>query len=168
MTRPFNHDRNEVMIAAISVVCGHSNGTPVESSMLASQAQAIIDDRYKAFDLGHDDRRMTAAEMRDLVTGNTIYGAPYNNDPYVFSFLADGQALLKLPGRPLERGQWRIDEQADTISSQWERAAGGKELVVEYHRTADPDVYKNAIGAVPITNWNMFLVVPGIALDVPT
>ena len=108
MTASDNSERNSLMIAAISIVCGHNlsrGSASVDAGMALSQAQAIIDDRYTTFDLGLDGRRLTAAEILDLVADNTIYGAPYNNDPYVFSFLADGQGLLKLPGRPLERGR---------------------------------------------------------------
>ena len=169
MTSPDGADRDTLMIAAISTAAGLGipDGSRFDGiTMSDDAARAMVDDLYSIYPLGDDDRPLKAPELKERFAGNTIYGAPYQNDPYVISFGAGGKGLMKIAGRPLEKGTWWIDETNDTISSQWESSASGRVITARYFATSEPAVFKHASANTPLPkeNWKMFILVPGDAL----
>lgn len=156
-------DRRSLLASAIAVGAGLAlpRSAHAHGDVTLDQARQIIGDRHKQFVLDGTDRRMTAPEISDLVTGNTIYGVLYDDDPYVLAFRPDGSGGLKIADRPLDTGRWWIDEDAGTITSQWEVAAGGEALVQDYFLTGESGVYKTI--TQPKDRWSMFLLEEGIA-----
>ncbi len=156
-------DRRSLLVSAIAVTAGLTlpRTARAHGDVTLDQAKEIIGDRHKQFVLEGTDRRMTAPEIAELVTGNTIYGVLYDDDPYVLAFRPDGSGVLKVADRPLDPGRWWIDQGADTITSQWEIAAGGETLVQDYHATGEAGVYKTI--TQPKNRWSMFLMEEGIA-----
>ncbi|MEM7123634.1 MAG: hypothetical protein AAF563_20330 [Pseudomonadota bacterium] len=170
MTANSKSDRDNLLVAAISTLAGL--GVPTGArfdgiEMPEQEAQTMIDDLYNIYPLGDEDRPLAASELRTMADGNTIYGAPYQNDPYVISFGEGGKGLMKIAGRPLETGTWWIGEDDDTISSQWEKSAGGRVITARYYATSEPAVFKHTGVTTPLpkAHWKMFILVPGLALE---
>lgn len=161
-------DRNAQLIAAIARVCDAPipPSAAAFSSITLEEGEAAINTRYERFDVRDGVAAMTTKELQEALWGNTIYGAPYDNDPYVLAFHPGGGGWLKLRGREMESGSWWIDEGDDTIHSEWGQAAGARDIAVRYYRTADPVVllHEAADRELPVANWRMCLVEPGMQI----
>ncbi|MEM9633466.1 MAG: hypothetical protein AAGA50_19195 [Pseudomonadota bacterium] len=134
------------------------------ASISMSRAVNIIDNRYSDFQLRNDNEALTSPELEATLSGNTIYGAPYNNDPYVLSFHPGGEGHMKVRGREREVGTWWINSD-DTIHSKWEEAAKGKDIAVRYYKTANPFIllHEAANRELPPVECRMCIVQPGLA-----
>lgn len=154
--------RRALLISAIATAAGLSlhDGAAAHGDVTLEQAKRTIGDRHKTFQLGGADRPLTAPEISKLVTGNTLYGMLYDDEPYVLSMKPDGSGVLKIADRPLDPGRWWIDTKANTISSQWRVAAKGEVLVQHYYATNEDGVFKTI--TEPKNRWSMFLVEEGI------
>lgn len=70
--------------------------------------------------LAEDPVRLTAEEIRSLLSGNTIRGT-WRGDEYKQYFMADG-ATIYAPRRSRSTvGKWRVDPAKNTYDSWWER-----------------------------------------------
>lgn len=167
-------DRRELLISAIASATGISvalSAAARDTEMSMEQARKIIGDRHKTFDLTGDEQPLTLAQMRDLVTGNTIFGVRYDDEPYVLSFHALGRCVLQMQNRPIERGRWWVDEETEMIHSQWECTGPPKVVKKNYFHTSEPGLYRTATlseqdsdGPRPSQKHGMFLLQEGLHL----
>lgn len=68
--------------------------------------------------------RVPAAEIRDLLTGNTIRGT-WSGDEYKQYCNADG-STIHTPRRPQSTaGKWRVNDKTNEYESWWERSGWG-------------------------------------------
>ncbi|MES0879632.1 hypothetical protein [Roseibium sp. SCP14] len=135
------------------------------TSMSRPEAVRIIEDRYSNFKLRNENAALTSSELESALSGNTIYGAPYSNDPYVLAFHPGGEGHMKVRGREPEVGTWWINSD-DTIHSKWEEAASGKDIAIRYYRTANPFIFLHEAASreLPPVECRMCIVQPGLAL----
>ncbi|MCV0424746.1 MAG: hypothetical protein K5905_04695 [Roseibium sp.] len=156
------------LAAAIAKVVDVSVPQAAASSAWESDedAKTFIDRRYDTFDLRGENEPLTAPELEEALRGNTVYGAPYENDPYVLAFCSNGEGRLKIRGRDVQVGTWWINGGDDTIHSKWEEAASGKDLAVRYYRTANPLVFfhEAADRNLPPVICRMCVVQSGLAI----
>jgi hypothetical protein len=136
------------------------------------QARKIIGDRHKTFDTTGDEKPLTASEMRDHVTGNTIYGVRHDDEAYILSFHPHGKGVLKIEDQPIENGRWWVTEKTQEIHTQWERAAGGKVITKTYILSREPGLYRAVTrfirhpdGTVSASKYGMFVLQPGLYLE---
>lgn len=66
-----------------------------------------------------DARRLTAAEIEQALSGNTIEGQ-WAGRPYKQHFAADGTTVYVETGRPPSTGRWKADAGQDAYCSWWE------------------------------------------------
>ena len=62
---------------------------------------------------------LTAAEIQDLLTGNTVSGT-WNGTPYKSFYGADGVIIYAPRGGAKARGKWRVDNQKNVLESWWQ------------------------------------------------
>ena len=168
-------NRRELLISAIAVATGIVAARPAEgqkAGMTMEQARKIIGDRHKTFDTTGDEKPLTAAQKRDLVTGNTIYGVRHDDEAYVLSFHPGGVSVLKIEDRPIENGRWWVDEKTQKIHLQWPSATGGKVITKNYLLTREPGLYRAVTGftehpdgSVSASKYGMFLLGNGLYLS---
>ena len=155
------------LVAAIATVVGIAVPRAAASFAQGSAeaAQRFIDRRFEIFKLRNGNEVLTAQELEAAFRGNTIYGAPYENDPYILAFCSSGEGRLKIRGRDQQIGTWWINGGDDTIHSKWEEAASGKDIAVRYYRTANPLVFfhEAADKDLPPVICRMCVLQPGLA-----
>jgi hypothetical protein len=66
-----------------------------------------------------DARRLTAAEIEQALSGNTIEGQ-WAGRSYKQYFAADGSTVYAEAGRPPSTGRWKADAGQDAYCSWWE------------------------------------------------
>ncbi|MDA7424873.1 hypothetical protein [Thalassococcus lentus] len=66
--------------------------------------------------------KLTGAEIRDLLTGNTAVGR-WEGAKYRQFFGADGVTIYAQEGARSTRGEWRVDDAAQEYQSIWPRDA---------------------------------------------
>jgi hypothetical protein len=167
-------NRRELLISAIAVATGFGfarTASARDAGMTMEQARKIIGDRHKTFDATGDERPLSTAQMRHLVTGNTIFGVRYDDEPYVLSFHSLGRCVLNMQNRPIEHGRWWVDEETEMIHSQWERPGPPKLVRKNYFHTGEPGLYRTATwfeqdldGPEPPHKHGMFLLQEGLHL----
>jgi len=64
---------------------------------------------------------MLAAEIRSLLTGNTIHGT-WSGDEYKQFFNADGSTIYAPRASQSTAGKWRVNEKTNEYESWWERS----------------------------------------------
>ena len=168
-------NRRELLISAIAVATGMVVARPAEAReavMTMEQARKIIGNRHKTFDVAGDEDPLTATQMRELVTNNTIYGVRHDDEAYVLAFHPQDRCVLKMEDQPTEYGRWWVDEEEHTIHSQWPRAGGGKVISKNYFITREPGLYRAVTGfvqhpdgSVSASKYGMFLLRNGLYLS---
>ncbi len=66
-----------------------------------------------------DERRLSAAEIEEALTGNTIEGT-WAGRPYKQYFSASGSTVYAEAGRPPSTGRWKADAAKNAYCSWWE------------------------------------------------
>ncbi len=66
------------------------------------------------------ERRLSAAEIKDKLIGNTIQGL-WRGQPYMQFFDASGNTIYVEDGRQHRMGGWWADDEKDTYCANWER-----------------------------------------------
>lgn len=70
---------------------------------------------------GAAERRLSAPEIADALTGHTVDGL-WGGTAYRSYFDATGLTIYQPRGRQPERGRWRVDAAKDQYCSWWERS----------------------------------------------
>lgn len=73
--------------------------------------------------MGQEGGKLTAAEIVELLTGNTAL-SQHRGKPTRQSFSDSGVTFYQEEGAPLTRGLWRADESRDEYCSNWPPAGG--------------------------------------------
>ena len=66
------------------------------------------------------ERKLSANEIADALTGNTVEGL-WGETAYKSYFDPSGFTLYQPKNRPADRGKWRVDGESDRYCSHWER-----------------------------------------------
>lgn len=162
MTEDPGLKRRTLLIAAMSTAVGLAAGQAIaaDDAMTLDRARQIIGDQYKTFTLGASDRKLTALEIEELVSGNTLLGMLNDDQPFAMACNPDGTAALKVAEQTLDRGTWSIDPKKDRITTQWTTFAGGEKIVQEYYTTNMDSVFKSI--SLAKDRWSMFLMQKGV------
>ena len=79
------------------------------------------------------ERDMTAAEIKEMLSGNTIRGE-WNGSAYTQYYAPDGATVYVPEGGKPDKGKWRVNPETDEYESWWRRTGWTPYAVVE---TAD-------------------------------
>ncbi|MTH97685.1 hypothetical protein [Roseibium sp. RKSG952] len=159
-----NLDRVSRLHSAIARLAGLPG---ISQKLTCAAAHGILAARFHEFaDLRPGAEPIDAAWIEAVFPGNTIFGAPCDNDPYILSFYPDGAGRMKIMGRNAENGRWWLDRQQNILHSRWAHSAAGRDIAVRYYRTPDPGIYLHeaANRPLPQSNWRICVVRPGLAL----
>lgn len=171
-------DRRCMLVSAIAVLTGLAvphRAIAGDTAMTMEKARAVIGNRYKDFGFDGNKPPMTANDMHDFVTGNTIYGVLHDDEAYVLAFHPQGRGVLKIEKRPVELGNWWIDASNQTIHSRWSHAARREVISKSYLPTEEPglvkavtDLSRETDGSQSWTKQGMFILQPGLHLTPPS
>lgn len=134
--------RREIVVAGAAYLCGF----PALARTADVTIEAMLDVVRDQLLGRHDDRpdidsnnRLTSEELRKIVPHKSVYGTTNKGKVYVLAFEPEGKGLLRIENDPIEVGKWWISE-ADTVHSQWPKAANGEALDM-YYRQMDDGLY---------------------------
>lgn len=102
-------------------------------------------------------RRLTGAEFREMVFGNTLDRRLPNGSRLVVYIAADGSQRLRLTG---QRGQTAADRgtisiRGDEVCSRWERIAGGRDTCFAYYQLGSSLVAIDLSGEITPTRFEL-------------
>ena len=93
------------------------------------------------------DEVVSAPELQDLLSGNTITGT-WSGTKYTQFFSDEGATVYIPAGRQPEIGRWRVNAQTGQYESWWEQSGWSRYTVI---RTEDGYGWKRGDGYEPFT-----------------
>ncbi len=93
-----------------------------------------------------DGKKLSGAELKDLLAGAVAYGFTIEDAPYIVSFEADGTAMISVEPDVTDSGAWAVYD--DRYCSRWDNLrnlSGGEETCFNVIDHGDGDYHFIAV-----------------------